>query len=340
MRLFLYLIIFSFFSSFLKAQDPVFSQFYATPLQVNPAFAGVTFAPRITANYRNQWSGLNNAFVTYAATYEQSLEDLNSGIGLVFQTDDAGNGIYKTSWFKAIYGYKLQLNDEFTFKFGVEAGMVQSVLDWDQLVFGDQLDPITGQQDPSGNSILSEEVQPESLNNTRVDIGAGLMVFNKNFYVGISAKHLNSPDESLLQINQNLSAGLPVRYTIHGGAEITLLKGNNRKSPTFISPNVLLIRQGDFSQINGGAYAGFGQFFGGLWYRHTFKNADAAILLAGVKQGVFRIGYSYDFTVSGLANSNPGGTHEIALSINFDDSTEAKKRRQASRYHNCFKMFN
>jgi len=88
-----------------------------------------------------------------------------------------------------------------------------------------------------------------------------------------------------------------------------------------------------------GAYAGYSRFFSGLWYRHTGSNADAAIILAGFREGVLRLGYSYDLTLSRLANANPGGTHEISLAINFDDSKEIQRRRRSSKYNDCFKMF-
>ncbi|MEL7160766.1 MAG: type IX secretion system membrane protein PorP/SprF, partial [Bacteroidota bacterium] len=38
----------------LQAQDPMFSQFYAAPLRLNPALAGVSTAPRVALNYRTQ----------------------------------------------------------------------------------------------------------------------------------------------------------------------------------------------------------------------------------------------------------------------------------------------
>ena len=44
------------------AQDLHFSQFYAAPLYLNPAFAGTAGGPRFILNYRNQWPGINNAF--------------------------------------------------------------------------------------------------------------------------------------------------------------------------------------------------------------------------------------------------------------------------------------
>ena len=65
----------------LAAQDPIFSQFYALPLQLNPGFAGSAYAPRLGMIYRNQWTGFDNAYRTYALSYEQSLDRLNSGIG-------------------------------------------------------------------------------------------------------------------------------------------------------------------------------------------------------------------------------------------------------------------
>lgn len=319
----------------IRAQDPVFSQFYAAPLHINPAFAGITYAPRITLNYRNQWPSWPNAFVTYAATYEQSLEDFNSGIGLVLLTDNAGDGRYKTNLFSLVYSYQVRLQDEFAIKFGVEAGFIQSTVDWDKLVFEDQIDPING---PTGNG--SEELRPANLSKTIFDVSAGLLIYGGNYYGGVSIKHLNSPDESLLNINENLSVGMPLRLTLHGGAEFTLQRGNNRRAPTFISPNVLIIKQAEFGQINLGAYAGMGKVFGGLWYRHGFANPDAAIALIGFRYEALRIGYSFDLTISELSLQRSGGTHEISLSINFDDTREAKRKRKASRHNNCFKMFN
>ncbi len=321
------------------AQDPVFSQFYAAPLQVNPAFAGISFAPRITVNYRNQWPGLNNAYVTYAATYEQSLEQLNSGIGLIVMTDNAGDGIYKVNRFSAIYGYQLKFSDGLHIKFGVQAGLIQNTVDWNKLVFGDQIDPITGPTG-GGNPILSQEAPPENLNKSSLDISTGLLVYGQNFYGGVAIKHLNSPDESLLGINENLNVGVPLRLTAHAGAEFTLERGNNRRAASFISPNVMFNKQGEFWQVNAGAYAGLDQIYLGLWYRHANSNPDAAIGLIGYRKGVLRIGYSYDFTISQLADASPGGTHEISLTLNLADSRQLQRARRASRYNNCFKMFN
>lgn len=316
-----------------QAQDPAFSQFYAAPLQLNPAFAGSTYAPRISLNYRNQWPSFNNAYVTYAASFDQYIESIHSGLGLMVQADDAGDGIYKTNSFSGFYGYRLQVKEDFFLKFGIEAGMTQTTVDWDKLLFYDQIDRIDGPIYPT------EESRPDNLSNIYLDIGAGVLAYSQYFYGGVSIKHLNTPDNSLLEGSDNLKEGLPMRLTVHGGTEIQLREGNNRKSASFISPNIMLIKQGDFGQINAGAYINTGSFFAGAWYRYAWSNSDAAIALVGVQYDIFKIGYSYDFTISGLAQPGTGGAHEISLIINFENSQDFQSRRKASRYNDCMNIF-
>lgn len=331
-------LIFLFCLSIGQAQDIMYSQFYAAPLQLNPAFAGNTNAPFISANYRNQWPSLK-AYQTYSVSYSQFLENLNSGIGFMLTTDDAGDGLYKTNRFGVNYAYKLKVNRDFNLKLGVEAGLMQTNVDWNSLIFLDQIDPINGPRDPGGALFPTEEVAPLDFNRSYFDVAAGLLAYGPVFYGGVSLKHLGTPDDGILGINTNLYNGLPMRVSLHGGAQIPLGTRNNRNSKTFISPNVLFVRQGDFGQVNGGAYAGLGMFFAGVWYRHAFGNADAVISLVGVKRDLLKIGYSYDATISQLAGTNPGGTHEISIILNFDESESVKARRRAGRYNDCLQMF-
>lgn len=330
-QIFLFLGILSFFSiSEVKGQDPIFSQFYAAPLQLNPAFAGNTYAPFISINYRNQWSGFNNfkTYTTYAASFSQFVEGLNSGIGLMIQSDNAGDGIYKNTRVSAIYSYKVQVNRDFAIKFGIEGTAVQNRLDWSKLVFPDQIDP-TGEINSPSN-----EVAPNNLTKNYVDLSTGFLAYSKLFYGGVTIKHLNTPDESLLAINSNINSGLPVRLSVHAGAQFPLFADNRGRSTTFIAPNVMYVKQGDFGQVNAGAYFGFGSFFAGGWYRHAFTNSDAMIGLVGFQKGVMKFGYSYDFTVSGLTAGTTGGTHEFSFIINLDHNRPRKKD-----YNDCFEIF-
>lgn len=325
----------------LQAQDPVFSQFYAAPLQLNPAFAGISFAPRLSINYRNQYPGWPNAYITYSASYEQAIGGMNSGIGINLMADAAGDGIYKTNFISGVYGYQVRIGQEFYAKLGIEAGILQTVLNWDRLVFGDQIDPLTGPTLRDGTPLETQEQRPGSLTKTSFDVGAGILLHGGPFYGGLSVRHLNQPDESILELNENLLSGRPLRWSIHGGTQIDLSAGNNRRGASFISPNVLYMRQASLAQLNIGAYAGLGRLFGGIWYRHAFGNPDAFILSAGLREGILRIAYSYDFTLSELATApgGLGGTHEISLAFSFGDSSSLQRRRQSSRWNDCFGMF-
>lgn len=326
----------------LLAQDPIFSQFYSTPMAINPAFAGTTYAPRISAIYRNQWPSHDNitnatAYSTYAASYEQFVPAFNSGFGVMLMSDDAGD-LLRTTSFAASYAYRVSVNDGFHLKLGLEAGMRQYNVDWDKLIFLDQLNPITGTVDEAGNPNMSNEIRPDALNHSVFDVGAGLLAYGEKFYGGLAIHHLTTPDESFIELNTGLVEGLPLRLTLHGGAQFIVKEGNKRQPASFISPNVLLLKQGDQGQINVGAYYSMGLVFAGGWYRHAFGNPDAAIAMVGVQYDVLKIGYSYDFTVSGLTAST-GGAHEISLVINLDNSETLRKKRYNSRYQDCFKIF-
>ncbi|MEM9991420.1 MAG: PorP/SprF family type IX secretion system membrane protein, partial [Bacteroidota bacterium] len=322
-----------------EGQAPVFSQFYAAPLQMNPALAGTTLAPRISVNYRNQWPSIERAYTTAAVSYEQFLPNLNSGIGIMLQSDNAGNGIYRTNSFLAAYSYQLAVRKDLFLKIGLEGTVNQATLDWDRLVFGDQIDPIDGFE----NLNMSDEQRPLNLNKSYFDLGAGFLLYSPTFYAGLSIRHLNNPDNTFLGVNPNIYNGLPTSITAHFGGQFAWKAGNKRRGTSFISPNILLISQGgSFGQLNAGAYLDFSStIFGGAWYRYSWTNADAAIFLFGVQYEAFKIGYSYDFTVSrlSLAESGSGGAHEISVTLNFANTSAFKRQRRANRYNDCLQIF-
>lgn len=328
--------IFMFSFAEILAQDPVFSQYFAAPLQINPAFAGVTDAPRISLNYRNQWPSWPNAYRTYAIGFEQQLPDGAGGIGFQALTDDAGNGIYRTTEFHGTYSYHLKVNKQLFMKFGIEAGLLQSRVAWDQLVFGDQLDPVTGSS-PDGP--MSGELRPASLSTSVADIGTGLILHTAKAHIGLSVRHLNRPDENFISANEGLRLGRPIRLALHSGVQIGFGEGNNLKYPAFISPNLLVVRQADFLQVNAGAYLSYQVLFAGAWYRHTGKGPDAAIALIGVREGIFRFGYSYDMTLSTLGAQRTGGSHEISMMLSFAEARARQTKRKTARYNDCFQMF-
>lgn len=325
----------AFFAGFfpkLQAQDPVFSQFYAAPLQLNPALTGVSDAPTLHFNYRNQWSNINRAYATYSASFSQYAPTLHSGFGMLLSADVAGNGIYNTSNVAGFYAYDIRFSDKFYIRTGMELGFVSKRLNWNKLVFFDQLNPETGAYDPNGNVNPTAEAQANPSINY-FDMSLGMMMRGEYWHAGFAVKHLNNPNEAFYN-SQATGANLPMRISVHAGGEIPLNKRNKKQAQTFLCPNALFTKQREFSQLNFGAHVEHQNLIGGLWFRHTFGNSDAVIISAGFTKGIFKLGYSYDLTVSKLS-PNSGGTHEVSLILSFEDKT----RKQKTRYNDCLKIF-
>lgn len=327
-----FITLFLFWVQLIKGQDPVYSQFYIDPLQLNPAFTGNTTIPKFALSYRMQWPLIAQAYNTYSASYDQYFTDARSGFGMNILSDNAGNGIYTHSKIGLFYAYRLQFNDGSFIKLGIEGTGVQNRLNWEKLVFTDQLDPQFGSVSPGGSPYPSSEVQPEQLTRNYIDASFGMLYYNPKYYVGASLKHINSPSDNFLGINENLFSGLPIRVSFQAGAEIHVGDYNIGRYETFISPNILYVKQGDFAQLNVGAYVNSGVFFLGTWYRHANTNPDAVIFSAGVRQGGFKIGYSFDLTISKLG-INSGGAHEIGISFLIGEE------EKESKYNDCFQLF-
>lgn len=285
-------------SDFLFAQDPEFTQFYANPLYLNPAFAGTAKCPRAILNYRNQWPSISGTFVTYNASYDQHVDVLHGGLGLMVTQDRAGQGTLNSLSASGIYSYQLTVTKEWSVKAGVQASYMQKSLDASKLTFGDQIDPKRGFVYTTAEAGIQPKV-------SYVDFSAGLLAFSKRYFFGFAAHHLTQPDEAFIGSN----SPLPMKYTGHAGAVIPL---EGKSGNASFSPNILYQYQGKFQQLNLGFYFNKGPIIAGLWYRGN----DAAIGLIGVQLDTFKFGYSYDFTVSKLSNST-AGSHEISLGYIF-----------------------
>lgn len=321
----------------LRAQDPVFSQFYHAPTQLNPALTGISHAPRFCLNYRNQYPQWPvNAYSTFQASYDQFFDRANSGVGLSVMNDREGDGIYNTTTVMGTYAYSVQVSDNFYMRGGLEASFVSHRLNWDKLYFYDQLNPAYGLVDPvTGSTLPSQEIRPNATSANYLDLGTGLLAYSKGFHIGMSLKHINAPDRGFLRGRSD--SQVPMRFTMHAGGEIKLGKGGKIGKTAIVAPNALYSTQRGLNQLTIGAYVKYGVVFGGAWYRHAFGNPDATIFLAGIQKGVLKIGYSYDFTVSNLQGA--GGSHELSLIINLEESEHFKKRRNKHRFDNCLQMF-
>ena len=292
------------------AQDPEFTQFYANPIYLNPAMSGSNQCPRLNFNYRNQWPSIDGAFVTNTVSYDQYVNSLHGGVSVQLMNDAAGQNVINWNALNLAYSYHLNLSKKYTLLFGAMAGWNQKFLDWSELTFGDMIDPRKGFIYQTGDIKSGRTVGDNWTTKGFFDVGAGVVLFSKNFYAGVAAKHLNRPNESLILSARG--SRLPMRFTGHMGASIPLTPNTKYGTNVILSPNVIYTYQDEFNQLNIGLSAQYSIFTFGTWLRPN----DAFILSIGVDTGNKRFGYSYDVTTSTLTNAS-GGSHELSIGLNF-----------------------
>ncbi len=295
-------------------QDPSFSQFYSNPIYLNPALAGTGECSRLIFNYRKQWPSFSNDFTTYSASADHYINALSGGIGVIFTSDNAGNGMMNTMRISAIYSYHLKLSSSLKLNAGFEATIHQQKLNWDELVYSDMIDPVSGEINPAN----SGELPVDNTSVTVPDFTTGLVLgIKEKYFVGIAAHHLTQPG---LNYYSNTENNLLYRkYTFHAGARFNLSESNYRteSSKFYIAPNILYQYQQGAQQVNFGLYLYRSPLIVGVWYRHNIENGDGAIFLVGLELKRFNFGYSYDLTLSKLKNAT-SGAHEVSVTMLFN----------------------
>jgi type IX secretion system PorP/SprF family membrane protein len=310
-----------------KAQDPEFSQYYAAPLYLNPAFAGTASDHRFIAIHRNQWPNITDGFVTSALSYDYNLEHLNSGLGLFVMVDKAGTANLKSTQLNFQYSYKVNLNDKWVLSSGLNFGVAFRNIDFNKLIFGDQLE-----FDSDGIVTSDDDVFSNLQSTSYFDFGGGILAYNRKFWLGFSAAHLNRHNRSLI----NEEAQIPIKTSFHGGVRIPLYHGVFKKDRVAaIMPSFVYKKQGRFDQLDLGTYFLYEPVVVGVWYRgipiqqNTADNIsqDAVVVIIGFQLEKFELTYSYDLTVSELGPIS-GGAHEIALKFKLDLATQFKTRKR------------
>jgi type IX secretion system PorP/SprF family membrane protein len=311
------------------AQDIHFSQFYMSPMQLNPAMTGVMNCNgRLMANYRDQWASVlkGKSFRTYSASYDMAIpigryDFLGGGISLL--ADRAGSldfatmqGKLSLSYSKRMGGYRKQSH---YLVVGAEGGGAQRSINFTDARYGTQ-------HNGEGSYDSGKETQENFANNsfTYGDVGAGLMWFtnidaSNNFHIGAAAAHLNRANQSFQDARFE---GLYTKFTIHGGGEFRL----SRKLG--LVPNIAYFMQGPSFELTPGTALKFNlsknkreyqAFQVGVWGRMTNHYADAmatdaVILTSRFDYENLGLGFSYDINVSKLSPATQGnGGFELNL---------------------------
>ena len=306
-----------------QGQDPMFSQYYASPLYLNPGLIGSVKQPRLIFNSRLQWAKLPNAFTTYAASADYLVEDWSSAFGLLAMTDKAGSANLRNTSIHGMYAAKIRIAEGWVFSPAVSFGYSSRSIDFDKLIFGDMI---------LHNGPTTDDAIGHLGNQNYFDFSSGAVIYNKTFWAGFSGYHINEPNFSLL----GEDAKLPMRLSVHGGFRIPIkhsVLSNSKLSS--IAPSFVYKSQGEFQQFDIGTNIIFDPVLAGLWYRGipTRKNyseqasQDAVIFILGLNLKYIEVGYSYDFTISNIGPQS-GGSHEISVTLLLPELNTSKVKRR------------
>lgn len=310
------------------AQDPHFTQYYASPLNLNPAHTGLINTDyRVTAIARTQWYNVsNNPYMTASMSYDRQIlrdqlpEGDAFGLGVNLLYDRAGTGGLQNInlGINLAYHKGFGIDKQHHISFGVQGALVQKNIRFDKLIFGDQID-------------LSRPEAPlatlENLSNgdmTYPDFNAGILYSGKvsenaMLYAGASYFHITRPVEKFTGQNVTQDVRLNSRINGYVGGQLNL----NPHTVAYVS--TMYQQQGAaFEYLIGGA-VGFilnpyndedhnnTTIYLGAWYRF----GDAIAPYVGMEFGKWQLGFAYDYTVSGFNQVNQGqGALEMSAIYN------------------------
>lgn len=312
------------FTGKVNAQQNIqFSQYIFNTLSVNPAYAGYKEEWFAQMALRNQWVGLPGAPKTGQISIDGILDPQTTKHGVGFQMTSDKLGAQSSTSATANYAFRIQLDaaDTKRLSFGLGVGVAQYSLDGSQLSAADSGD----QAIPTGNS-----------SNITPDFRAGVFYTTPYWYVGLSALDLlnNSKSVDDYRRSNSIYDDNIVRtrhvYFIAGG--LINASYNFRVRPS------MMIRE-DFKGPTNADFNIMGIFSDRIWlgagyrtslkvFKKTYENTDVSSQAAiiGIAQFYvnerFRIGYSYDYSISKLVGYQ-SGTHEITLGLAFGKAPQA-----------------
>lgn len=302
---------------YVDAQDPHYSQFFASPLTLNPAFTGKFDGNfRVAGNYKNQWPTINKAFQTTSISADFALLRNRLafgdtwGVGIAGLSDKSAGGAVSFNYLSVSTAYHKALDQDGYQQIGLgfQATYSNMLINTTQLKFEDQLTSI------GFTGVTNEVFSNTDLKARYFDVNVGALYTgstndDNNFYAGLSIYHINRPQEKFTGANYFIEP----RYTIHGGGYFPLGEATKLHLSGVYSSQAgasEMVAGGAIQLTAGEAANGPVNVYVGGWMRLK----DALIPYVGLEFGDFRIGASYDVNTSELktASQSKGG---IELSL-------------------------
>ena len=330
----------------LSGQDIHFSQYYNTPLIVNPALTGVFGGDqRAMLVYRNQWLTVATPYQTYGGSFdmrmlEKSYGNFSLGTGLSVYKDVAGDvGLGITNVMLSLSGI-IQLNKKQHFTIGAQGGFEQRSINNADLIWGSQYDGA------GYNATLpSRELTDYNQGISNGDINVGLawiysestktITSNDNFSLKLGAVYQHITQQKLNY--GGITDQLYNKISVHGESNLGISNSNTSFKPSFIYQ-----KQGPSQEILLGTLLryklGFDSQYTGLLQSSAVflglhaRIGDAFIPSVGYEIANWKITFSYDANVSKLRDAT-NGVGGFELTLTFINPSPFKSGRSSARFN-------
>jgi type IX secretion system PorP/SprF family membrane protein len=265
-------------------------------LTYNPGIAGTSGMICATALNRQQWIGFKGAPSTTIFNVSAPFAPfkIKSGVGLTIASDNVG--FDKDINLTLAYSYLMDVGAG-KLGIGLNLGMLNKTLDPTWIIpSGESHTPA------SGDPLIPENKESY----VAFDAGLGLYYKTDKYYAGFSVTHINQPS---IKYSKGLTY-VSRHFYLTGGYTLQL------PNPSLeLLPSVLVLSDGKAYQFTATSLLRYNKK---AWGGVSFRAGDAIIAIAGIElfNGV-RIGYSYDFTITGMSK-NSNGTHEFMVNYCFD----------------------
>ncbi len=310
----------------LSAQDIHYSQFFTSPISLNPAKTGLFNGDwRIGANYKNQWNSIPVPYNTGSVFCDMSKGAKRNnlikkvGFGLFVAQDAAGDGNLSTTKIQlsAAYHQVLDYYDKYFLSGGISLGYVQKHLDFTKLYWGSQWD---GTQ---FNTVLTskENYKATVLGYPEVNAGVEFSAILENdrfFHAGVAVYQINKPNETFYVNDNNL--GMKPVFNM---GESFVFNYDYELFSEFYFAYQKKAMEADLSVV-GGKNVSSSKFirayvYAGVMYR--FK--DALMPIVGYSKNNMRVYLNYDINLSGLTTYTTG---RGGIELSFQYTYQKRKR--------------
>lgn len=282
--------------------DVSFSHYFDMGPSFNPGAVGKESKLNVTGIYAIDLAGFENNPQTAYIAADMPLYFLKNYHGVGVQLLNDKIGLFTHQRLSVQYAFKHKMFGGML-SVGVQAGFLSEDFDGTKVDVEDSGDPALTSSKLTGSGL---------------DMAAGFYYVHRNWYVGLSAQHLNSPTVKLGDTNELKIDGT---YYLTGGYNIKL-----RNPFLTIKPTVLV-------RTDGTAYRA--DVTGRLVYKHekkmlycglSYSPTNSLTALVGGSFHGINVGYSYELYTSAISPGN--GSHELFVGYQTDINLMKKGRNK------------